>query len=710
MQRAGTVWLSVGLIIGALAATPAIGAAAKTTISAPASQATSEPSGLLKHTFATMLPADVRAFAEIRGLADLEHRLVPEGRWVPWTQLAAGQTSRPSETVAWGERVVRILGMDLVEASRTLFGQQVALAAPTYDDLADAVVLSRVSDAKVIATLLTKNKAAKQKPIAGVACHTLREGLSLAVHGDIVVLGRRGGKTKLFDRTVVKLGGQKSGSLVDKPGFRQQVQRFPAGATGLLYLDLPGPDGMASPVETARPTTRIAGAVTARKRPRTRSMWSSFTRLAIALYPHDRAVDLEVRGLLDRPAVRGGLKDVSLEAIGRLPKSTLFVWSQTMDLARSYRQLMADRSPGQRMIRFNIEVVKALLQPIDLEQDFLDKLGPQVMLVGGCYAAERPRNSRGYDLPLVSLMVESQDVDASCDVLRRFAERLLGWMNVQFARARQGIELRITKTVHLGTTIHSVSLRDLFAKGTACPYLKTLEICWAGLDKWVVVSTHPDHIRQLIDARRGGPAESFASTSTFKAVQDRQGIASLVLARPDRVADMLQSWLDYCKVHAPQVFKPLWWKRVLIRRAGRRVALGIIIKEGAEPGRVVVGNPVLPEMPAHGRLKPGDKVSAVDGRTLSEDMPEDDLRDFLAMRKGRSVVLRVERDGKLLDVRIPMPPAEALPAAADVDPIGAIRYLINLCRSAETGGYLRRHTEPHEFHANLMLKLNAASQ
>lgn len=709
MLHTGTVWLSMGVMIWAgvaSAASPATTRAA----SAPTSQPATTPSPLLQHSFAALVPDDVRAFVEIRNLAHLERRLVPEGRWAEWTRLAAGQTSRPSETVAWGERVVRILGMDLAEASRSLFGNQAALAAPTYDDLADAVVLSRVADAKVISELLTKNKAAKQAPIADVACHTLQEGLSLAVKGKVFVLGRRGGKTKLFDRTVARLGGQKAASLITKPAFVQQVRRFPAGATGILYLDLPGPDGTARSRAQPSPTTRVARAVTARKRPRAQSFWSSFTRLAIGLYPHDRTVDLEVRGLLDRPAVRGGLKDVSLDAIGRLPASTLFVWAQTMDLARSYRQFMADRSPDQRMLRFNIEVVKALLQPIDLEKDFLDKLGPQVMLVGGCYPGERRDGSGGYDLPLVSLMVESQDVQASCDVLQRFAERLLGWMNVQFARARQGLELRVVTTLYRNTRIHSVPLRDLFARGTTCPYLKTLEICWAGLDRWVVISTHPDHIRQLIDAGSAKAAERFASTTTFQAVRGKQGVASLVLASPDRVADMLQSWLDYCKANATQVFKPFWWKRVLIRRAGRRVALGIIIKEGAEPGRVVVGNPVLPEMPAHGRLRPGDKISAVDGRSLSEDTPEDDLRDFLAMRKGASVVLRVERDGKLLDVRIPMPPPQALPLAADVDPIGAIRYLINLCRSAEAGGYVRLHTEPHEFHANLMLKLKAPSK
>ncbi|MBN1341555.1 MAG: PDZ domain-containing protein [Phycisphaerae bacterium] len=677
--------------------------------SAVASGATSGPTSTQTATtqsqparapsFAQIVPDDVRAYAEIYGLSHIEDILSPSGGWAEWTRLAAGQTSQPAVTVEWTERVTRILGMSLADAAKTLFSQQIAIAAPSHDELAEGVVLARAPDQQTIAALLQANKAQPQPGIGPVKCFMLKEGLSLAVHDLLVVLGNRSGKAKLFDRVVSLAAGQAGVTLAASPGYAALAKQLSAGNQGVLYVDMPAPAPQTAPAGNPNPKTDDASKSA-------QSPWTSFRRLVVGIFPQDGGLDLEVRGLLDRPYVRGGLKDVSLDPIAKLPQSTLLVYAETMDLSAMYRQVMGDRSPRQSAIRFNLEVVKALLHPIDLEKEFLGKLGPQVMLICGHAPADQRQTDGSYDLPLVAIMVESSDIEASTEVLNRFAERFLGWMNVQLARAKRTLELSINEVTYRGTTIHRVALEGLFSRTTNCPFLKTVEFCWAGVGHWLIVATHVDHIRQIIDARQGPEAKTFAASPSFKSVGGRKGITSIVLARPADAARMLQTWIDYLEKKAPHVFKPLWWQRMMVRRGGRRVALGIIIKEGAEPGRVVVGNPVLPEMPAAGRLQPGDKICAVDGRNLSEDHPEEDLRDFVAMREGPAVVLRVEREGKLLDVRIPMSPPPPLPVTADIDPIRAIRYLISLCRNASVGGYVRTNAEPHQLSATLVLRLN----
>jgi len=330
------------------------------------------------------------------------------------------------------------------------------------------------------------------------------------------------------------------------------------------------------------------------------------------------------------------------------------------------------------------------------------------MLVCGYEPSDEHRAEGAYDLPLVALMVESRDVRAASAILQRLSERFLGWMKVQFARAKRNLELSVVETPYRGTTIYRMELGSLFRRDSRCPYLKTLELCWAGVDDWLIVASHPDHIRQIIDAREASASDTFAATAAFGAIERRNGVSSVVLVRPSRAARVLQSWIDYCSEQAPHVFEPLWWKRMMVRRGGRRVELGIIIREGAEPGRVVVGNPVLPEMPAAGRLRPGDKICAVDGMALSEDRPEDDLRDFVALRGGRGVVLRVEREGKLLDVRIPLSPPPPLPVAADIDPIRSIRHLIGLGRGLSVGGYVASHAEAHHYNATVVVRMDRA--
>jgi hypothetical protein len=690
VRRTLAVWIPCLLTVAVVRQAPA--AESTTTARAPATTRAHRDS------FARYVPADVRAYGEIYDLARLESKLIPDG-WSEWTRFAAGQTSQPAVTVEWGERVGRILGMSLADATKNLFGRQAALAAPSYDELAEGVVLARAPSGDFIADLLKKNQATQQPPIGGVPCYLLREGLSLAVKDTVVILGGRGRKSRLFERSVELLGGQKAPALIDAPSFGQQASSLLDRGAGVVYLDLPADDGGAS----NPPGTGV-------KQTRSQSFWSTFRRLVVGIEERGQGLDLEVQGLLELPVVRGGLKDVSLEAVGGLPESTLLVWAQTMDLAENYRQIMASRGPEQRSLRFNLEVIKALLEPIDLEKDFLEKLGPQVMLVCGHEPASDAKTGGSYDMPLVAVMVESRDVEATSAVLHRLAERFLGWMKVQFARAKRTLDLNVVETTYKNTTIYRIRLESLFAQTSLCPYLQTLELCWGGVDGWLVIATHPDYIRQIIDARRLDPGRRFAGTSAFEAVRGRTDVSSLILARPIEAGRMLQSWIDYSSKVSPHVFKPLWWERMMVRRAGRRVELGIIIKEGAEPGRVVVGNPVLPEMPAAGRLKPNDKICAVDGRALSEDRPEDDLRDFIAMRRGPSVVLRIERDGKLLDVRIPLSPPPPLPIAADIDPVGSIRYLIGLTRGVSAAGFVRGHAQPHEFRAALILRMQNATR
>lgn len=649
-------------------------------------------------SFAQFVPADVRAFAEVYDLAGLADHLGQNGAWGTWTQLVAGQTLQPGVTVEWGQRVGRILGMSLAEAARDLFGRQVAVAAPSHEDLAEGVVLARAPDDKVIASLIARNQAKPQLPIAGVPCYTLREGLSLAVKDGIIVLGQRAGQAGLFEKTVTLLSGEGGPPrLSTSPEFVEQVARLPSGTQGVLYLDLPS----SSSGSTTR-GERSSGSMW-----RSEPAWSSFRRLTVGLYDREGGLDLRIRGVSNRPIDHMGPRSVPLDSLGRLPRSTLLVWARTAGLTDLYRQALADRNPEGLVVRSYLELVQVLLRPADLEKDLLAKLGPQVMLVWGRKTDQPTEAAEPIELPLLSVLIESKEAEAISPLLQRLGERFLGWMKVEYARAKQTLDLSVEQTTHRGVVIYRMAIGSLFKGNTLCPYLTTLELSWAGTDGWLVISTHPDHIRQIIDARTADPARTFADTKAFKSIRQHDGITSLVVMQPTAIADLLQSWVDYCSRHAPRVLEPLWWKRMVVRRSGRRAELGIIMKEGSEPGRVTVASPVLPEMPATGRLMPGDKICAVDGVSLSEDHPEEDLRDLVALRRDAGVVLRVERAGKLLDVRIPLPPPPPLPVAADWDPVRSIRHLISLGKNFEVLGYLGTEAASPLFDATLVLRVHS---
>ncbi len=650
------------------------------------------------NTLARWIPADVRAFAEIHGLAKLEQLFGPNGEWGAWTQLAAGQTSRPAVTVEWAQRFGRIMGMSLPEAARDLFGRQVAIAAPSYDALAEGVVLAEAPSPGVIARLLTKNQAKPQPPIGNVSCYTLKEGLSLGVRGTTLLLGQRQGNAGLFERTAALLGGQEVPCLAEAPRYIEQLRRLPAGARGVLFLDFPAPPAT-RPEETSPESMLKAEAI-----------WSTLQRLVIGMYEEEAGLDLQIRGLTASPTQRTAeiaAHPLKLDPIARLPESTLLVWARSIDLIELYRGFISDRDPQQSILRYNLEVIQAILRPADVQKDILGKLGPQVMLVWGHKQAKPAKMPEAVDIPLVSIIIEAREADATAAMLQRLGERFLGWLKVEFARARQDLDLTVEQTTYQQTVIYHVPIGNMFKGSTLCPYLHTVEISWASVGGWLVLSTHPDHIRQLVDSWKAKPEQTFAATPAYKALQKREGVSGLLLMRPSASADLLQSWIDYCARNAPQVLEPLWWKRILVRRMGRRVELGIIIKEGSEPGRVAVGSPVLPEMPAAGRILPGDKICAVDGVTLSEEHPEEDLRDLVALRSGPGVVLRVEREGKLLDVRIPLAPPSPLPIGADWDPVRSIRYLIGLGHGLDVAGYIGTQPKAGVFDATVVLRMNA---
>lgn len=97
------------------------------------------------------------------------------------------------------------------------------------------------------------------------------------------------------------------------------------------------------------------------------------------------------------------------------------------------------------------------------------------------------------------------------------------------------------------------------------------------------------------------------------------------------------------------------WKRVVIVLAGPAMNLlfpvalytSVFLEdEQFLPATVGV---VIPGKPADGKLKPGDYILRVDGRSVSSFREE---QQAIARRVGKPVLLSVERDGKLLDVTV----------------------------------------------------------
>lgn len=118
-----------------------------------------------------------------------------------------------------------------------------------------------------------------------------------------------------------------------------------------------------------------------------------------------------------------------------------------------------------------------------------------------------------------------------------------------------------------------------------------------------------------------------------------------------------------------------WWKRVVIVLAGPGMNLlfpialyGAVFLADKTVLPPVVGV-VVADMPAEGKLLPGDTVTAIDGKAITS-FPE--FQRAVAPSAGVPVRLTVQRDARTLEVEV-VPADEALPRELDiVEHIGRI--------------------------------------
>ena len=97
-------------------------------------------------SLANQVPADVGLFVELQHGDDLLVPLTESETWATLSALA-GQPAAPDETAAWRERIRQTIGMDPIDAIRTLFSQRVAYAGSGARPAQDAVVLCEPGEA-----------------------------------------------------------------------------------------------------------------------------------------------------------------------------------------------------------------------------------------------------------------------------------------------------------------------------------------------------------------------------------------------------------------------------------------------------------------------------------------------------------------------------------------------------------------------------------
>jgi len=642
-------------------------------------------------SLARFVPSRVGFFVELNNLRQARRTWQLDKLWNSVAGLAGAQTRGPGPLDLWRGQLERALGMSADEALDVLLGDQVAVAAPTYGALSAGVLIARVSNPGRIDELVARQRVVEDKPVARVRRYRTGNRVWLARIDDIVVVSTGFRGTALLEDVARLLAGVSGDPLADSEVYKSEVRALPPGFQGLVYFD------ERPSQSTSRPTTRPTVTI---------PPWPQLERGVIGLIARDGGLDAELRGAMAVPSPLREVESVSAETLTHLPADTLLAYATSLDYLAEVRRIHAGEHP---QLGLYLALFLALSGQSEPDNKVIESLGPQtVVVVGQSRPGETEKPS--YIRPMMSVMVQVKDPAPVAETVHQSVIGFVAVLNVQSLGGNRRANLRVERIKHGPDTLHHVDLRQFLPPLTRCVYFHTLDPCWTVSDRWLIVSTHPEHVMQILDARRRPQLEEGARSPLRPATERAfvggggEQVSSVLVSQSALSAGVVQSWLDYFARNHPQMFEPNWWQAMLHRREGDRVTLGVGLSPVTDhPGKLDVTK-VLPGWPADGKLRTGDRIVGVDGRLLAADDPRADFNLAVRVRKHRDRVrLRIERDGRSRNVNIPLPPDR--PRPADFDPIRTLRNLTALAEQFSSGSYTVWRSEPHRFNARVTLTL-----
>ena len=628
---------------------------------------------LPKASFAHLVPQTTGVFVEVQRLRHSDRQLRRANLWSLAQLLLGENAGRSKQSLNWRALVGRNLGVTPEVALTEIFGQRVAVAAPSWQRLADAVIVARLKGPRSLDPVIGPRRAVPRKARGPVRIYRTITGLWVATDGRVAAFSRDGKAGSLFSGVVELLSGRSTKSLSSRAGFAEHVGRLSRGYAGCLYF--------ASLAEQGGALAEVLPA---------------FGSAAVGMYVRGDRLDFEVRATLDEPRPATPQPIVDLRRLERLPDSTLLAWATSVDLPAAYREL-ADGEPdglaGRYLGRF-----QAVLDLEAVERDVLAKLGPRVILVW-----DRLRGR--CDVPQLAVMLESSEPK---QVARALAD---GFARVARALRRTAdAGASVANIQHLETEIHSVSLAGLLPAGVrgsvASRLVSAMEPSFAALDGWVVAATSPAQIRQIVDAYEGW-IPALGSMDELRVDRWRMGHDATVLAvaQPAMAAAVAARWEAAEGSTSRSPMSQVYGSQPRGVRRVRQQMLGIGVRKGPVPGEAVVAR-VRAKTPARGKLRVGDRILGVDGRLLSLTDPVRDVRRRIAeCADPTRLTLRVRRGDQVLDVLVPIP--DAIPATPPPSPAPAhaLRQLQSLGRAMSYAVYSVARSEPDQFHARISLHL-----
>jgi hypothetical protein len=678
--------------------------------------------------------------------------------------------SQPASAPAgWRDWFSETVGLGSRRVADLLFNGPVAFAADGWSGLGDAVLLAEPKDvASLEAALASQRVPAAQK--AKVRHYRLASEQELASDGRSVVVGRSANRSGLFARTVSLWESEGGASLADMKEFQERTAGLPAGVQLVFYAgtstriveggllmgqwwpaDWPrlralavgagiSPGGVtvdadgrmemeqkepAPPPVAVESLLRLPSSVVIAWtepvdfveafRQIASEDWETILPMLLAdlpptamewqLFSHfvGNAIFVVAQGPGDRPNSRPS--PVAASAPSTTSAARGSASTQTAPASRASTSTAPESRPAASGPAPATQVVSGSRPST---HSAVAETQPSTRPAAIAGPAGQPVEAQAV-MPVLAMLVETDDPHAVESVLERLT---LNLQRMMADSASGGVVRQVRREAEAGGgQIVSLSLGQLFAPASRCPFLRTLEISWIIADRWLIIGTNSETVRQLAAARRGEGRllpPALVPKPVLDAAQAGWAGQMLLLGQPRALGGMIDSWVTYISARYPEMLRPEWWRGLERKQRSTRVQLGVIPTTRTIPGAVEVMQ-TLPDYPAFGVLQPGDLILQVNGRPLSPEAPVRSLREMLAAAdESGKVTLRVRRNAQDQNLVVSMPlPEEALHPVQPIRLLGQVAQFLKLFPSAS---YAVWRPSPGLLKAHLELRFSTATQ
>jgi hypothetical protein len=637
-----------------------------------------------KARLAAIVPADARLFLEIRDVPSVLR--VPGGSPMAALLTDIVVASRPADTrpagsVDLARLVADAIGLKDPHTIQLMFDRHVGLAADGWGAINDAVLLAEPSDPaaleQALNAFLVQESAGK-----AVRLYRITNNHELSCDGHWLVLGRRTSERAIYTRTASMLENKQGPFLRDTDEFRARMAELPAAAQGVFYM-------RAGESTEAGAQWRLPGwPVT----------WPNPVSVVIGAEVTGGGVAVDVTARLAAAVPGWQPSELPIDALTRLPTSTLAAWTHSINYAAEFARLNQLHQSG--IFRIYIDLLESGQAEGGLTGRMLNHLVGDTLIMLG----QHPMTFAGQTLvlPTLAVAVETDDPLAVEQAFHQAAVNFLRPLNLPLTEEK---EFKIeTRPLDGGGEICTIAVGRLFSFTTTCEWLNSLELAWTVADRWLIVATNAQTIHEIVMARRG-TAKSLPVGRVQEALRDvqmRGGAARvLLLAQPGDTGLMIDSWIAYLRTQHPEMLTDEWWQRLRKRQRAYSIQLGIVAKETLA-GVEVEGT--YPGWPAHDRLKPGDVIVAVDGKPLDRMKAFAALREAIATREHEDrLVVTCERDGTPMNIEIPMPTVDS--PADRIQPVELLRQLADVLRPFPSASFASWQPTPDALKAHIELRI-----